>query len=613
MSYTLFPVPRIANFSAPVADFRPRGWVCLPCGASDNLQQRVRAWAQEVSPAFHRPLQVAADVTDIGSCFLRICMPAITRELSPQGYRLCATPDGVLLEGADEAGVYYGLSTLAQMIAQGGANCPGFTIEDWPDFSRRGVMLDISRCKVPTTDTLYQLIDRLARWKINEIQLYTEHTFAYVDHRTVWSEASPMTAAEIRALDAFCRERYMDLVPNQNSFGHFERWLKYPEYRHLAECPDGFERRWGGGRSPCGSTLAPRPESLTLLESLYAELLPNFSSRFFNVGCDETWELGQGWSRPLADARGKTRVYLDFLLEIHKRVGSHQRQMMFWGDIILHQPELIRELKPDMIAMEWGYEAAHPFDQHCPLFAASGIPFYVCPGTSSWNSITGRTRNALANLASAARHGLAHGAIGYLNTDWGDGGHHQYLPISYVGFAAGAAYSWCWKSNEAADISAALNRDLFADHTGVLGQLYYQLGEVRELIQGRTDNCSIFHTLLFWDMDPATLKVKEITPAMLGQVLARLDQLDAAAADARPAAVDGELASAELHNAIAMARHATRRAQGVMNGQLNRAALAAELRDIMGRHAELWLARNRPGGLPESMDRLRDALRPLEG
>ncbi|MEI6210818.1 MAG: hypothetical protein WCR06_04260 [bacterium] len=315
----------------------------------------------------------------------------------------------------------------------------------------------------------------------------------------------------------------------------------------------------------------------------------------------------------MADARGKTRVYLDFLLEIHKRVGSHQRQMMFWGDIILHQPELIRELKPDMIAMEWGYEAAHPFDQHCPLFAASGIPFYVCPGTSSWNSITGRTRNALANLASAARHGLAHGAIGYLNTDWGDGGHHQYLPISYVGFAAGAAYSWCWKSNEAADISAALNRDLFADHTGVLGQLYYQLGEVRELIQGRTDNCSIFHTLLFWDMDPATLKVKEITPAMLGQVLARLDQLDAAAADARPAAVDGELASAELHNAIAMARHATRRAQGVMNGQLNRAALAAELRDIMGRHAELWLARNRPGGLPESMDRLRDALRPLEG
>jgi hypothetical protein len=100
---------------------------------------------------------------------------------------------------------------------------------------------------------------------------------------------------------------------------------------------------------------------------------------------------------------------------------------------------------------------------------------------------------------------------------------------------------------------------------------------------------------------------------LLTQVMARLDQLEAKAADARPAAVDGELARAEFHNAIAMARHATRRAFGVMTGQMNRAALAAELRAIMDRHSDLWLARNRPGGLPESLDRLRDALRPLEG
>ncbi|MEO5368283.1 MAG: family 20 glycosylhydrolase [Magnetococcus sp. WYHC-3] len=611
MTLKLFPLPRHVRVSADVIDFRTAQWICLPPEASDNLKQRVLAFAEEVGQAFHKPLQVTAATPSWGDCFLKINPLFQSQHIQPQGYRLRATPKGVSLDAADEAGVYYGLLTLAQIITQCGAKCQAFMIQDWPDFPRRGVMLDISRSKVPTMATFYQLLDRLARWKINEVQLYTEHTFAYAAHRAVWFDSSPMTAAEIMALDAFCRERYMELVPNQNSFGHFERWLQFPAYRHLAECPDGFERRWGGGRSPCGSTLAPRPASLAFLKGLYAELLPNFSSRFFNVGCDETWELGQGWSKPQADKRGKTRVYLDFLLKIRKLVVSHQRQMMFWGDIILHQPELIRELKPDMIAMEWGYEATHPFDRHCPLFAASGIPFYVCPGTSSWNSITGRTRNAVANLANAASHGMAHGAKGFLNTDWGDGGHHQYLPISYVGFAAGAAYAWCWKRNVNADLPAALNRDLFADQTGVLGRLFYELGEVRELIKGRTDNCSVFHTLMFWNMDPASLKVQPVTPAMLAKVLARFEQLEAAAADARPAAADGGLARAELCNAIAMARHATRRALGVMTRRIDRAALAAELRVIIGRHAELWLARNRPGGLHESSERLRDALRPL--
>lgn len=612
MAITLFPAPRKTQFGRATLDFSQSVWIRLPPGVSDNLKQRVLAFAADISGAFSRPLQVTAATPAQGDSFLVINAPGAVKGIKPQGCRLNATSRGITLDAADEAGVYYGLLTLAQVLAQCGAKCPGFTIEDWPDIPRRGVMLDISRCKVPTMATLYQLVDRLARWKINEVQLYTEHTFAYSAHRAVWYDSSPVTAAEILALDAYCRERYIDLVPNQNSFGHFERWLKFAEYRPLAECPDGYEWPWGG-RATCGSTLAPRPDSLKFLESLYAELLPNFTSSLLNVGCDETWELGLGWSKPLAEKRGKTRVYLDFLLQIRKRVAAHQRQMMFWGDIILHQPELIKELEKDMIALEWGYEDNHPFDKHCPLFAASGIPFYVCPGTSSWNAITGRTRNVIGNLANAARNGVAHGAIGFLNTDWGDGGHHQYLPVSYVGFAAGAAYSWCYASNEKADIAAALSRTLFADDTGVLGKLFYQLGEVRELIKGRSGNSTVFNAFLFWDMDPAHLSFKDITPAMLTKAVARFDQLEAAAAAARPAAADGDLARAELLNAIAMARHGTRRALGVMTKKINRPALAAELRAIIGNHSDLWLARNRPGGLHESSDRLRHALRPLEG
>ena len=97
--------------------------------------------------------------------------------------------------------------------------------------------------------------------------------------------------------------------------------------------------------------------------------------------------------------------------------------MQFWGDIILEHPQLVPELPRDVFALEWGYEADHPFAEHGALFSKAGIPFYVCPGTSSWNSIAGRTKNALENQLNAARSGLEHGAVGFLNTDWGDNGH----------------------------------------------------------------------------------------------------------------------------------------------------------------------------------------------
>ncbi len=297
-----------------------------------------------------------------------------------------------------------------------------------PTFPVRGVMLDISRNKVPSMATLYSLVDLLAGLKINHLQLYTEHTFAYSAHREVWADASPMTAEEVLLLDSYCRERFIELAPNQNSFGHLQGWLRLPRYRELAECPGGFEWPWGGRSEEPFSLDPSNPGSLRLLEGLFDELLPNFTSRLFNVGCDETFDLGQGKSRQLCGRMGKGRVYLDFLRKIHKLVSVRGRTMLYWGDIIMEHPELVHELPDDAVALEWGYEANHPFDEHGAKLGASGVPWWVCPGTSSWNSFAGRTENCLGNLRSAARSGMAHGATGFLNTDWGDNGHWQFLP-----------------------------------------------------------------------------------------------------------------------------------------------------------------------------------------
>ena len=89
-------------------------------------------------------------------------------------------------------------------------------------------------------DELFGLVNMLSHLKYNQLQLYTEHVFAYRDHPRVWEGCSPLTPEDVRALDAFCRARHVELVPNQNSLGHMHRWLKHESYRHLAECPGGI-------------------------------------------------------------------------------------------------------------------------------------------------------------------------------------------------------------------------------------------------------------------------------------------------------------------------------------------------------------------------------------
>src|SRR5205814_5037841 len=192
--------------------------------------------------------------------------------------------------------------------------------------------------------------------------------------------------------------------------------LKLPEYIELAECAEGFTFPWGL-RHATGFTLNPLDErSIGLVRELYDELLPHFTSPLFNVGCDETFDLGLGKSKSECERRGKERVYLDFVLKIYEAVKRRGYTIQFWGDIILHKPELIPQLPKDIIALNWGYEANHPFEKETRAFADAGVPFFVCPGTSSWCSISGRTDNAIANLKSAAACGMANRAAGYLNT-----------------------------------------------------------------------------------------------------------------------------------------------------------------------------------------------------
>jgi len=398
----------------------------------------------------------------------------------PEGYALTISKSGVTLSFREHGGLRAATATLRQLLREYGRKLPCVEIRDWPDFARRGVMLDISRGRVPKLETLLDLAEKLSDFKVNELQLYTEHTFAYKKYKSIWQSWGALTAKEIQTLDARCRELRIDLVPNQNSFGHLRYFLEDPKLKKLGELSKPYEAETKDFlRRP--TTLAPNhPGTLPFLRGLYDELLPNFSSQLFNIGGDETWDLGKGRSKKLCEAKGKGRVYLDFIKKLHREVSGRKKTMMFWGDIILKYPKLIRELPKNVIALNWGYEADHPFAKEAAQFAKAKIPFCVCPGTSTWQTLIGKHVNALLNLRAAAKAGKKHGALGYLITDWGDGGHPQPLAVSWPMFAAGAALAWNATALDEQILANVLNRDVFEDDSGRIAQAGLKLGIAHE-------------------------------------------------------------------------------------------------------------------------------------
>ena len=303
---------------------------------------------------------------------------------------------------------------------------------------------------------------------------------------------------------------------------------------------------------------------------------------------------------------------------------------------MLEEPALIPELPADAVALDWGYEAGHPFAEHGERFAASGLEHYVCPGTSAWASLTGRTTNALANLAEAAAAGRDAGATGYLVTDWGDFGHLQPWTVSEPGLAAAAAAAWnAGRPVRRDEIGRLLDLHLFAVDTqagappeapGGAGEALAALGDTYRLSGGGNVNgTALFHLLLKPGRTMGEGRFETLTADGLRAAAEHLERCAAAFADARIDRPDAPQVAAEVAwaaEAASFACHlglerlaldAPRVAPLAAVPPAHRRALGRRLEDLLARRRDLWLVRNRPGGLDHALGYLaplRQALAP---
>lgn len=423
-------------------------------------------------------LEVLVGIPSINKNFRKICEPLKLipgKEIGEEGYLLLTQSNRIIISANNNKGLFYGLQTLKQLIKGSveSKSIPIVRIKDYPSFKLRAVMDDISRGPIPTIDFVKYQIRRLAELKINTLSHYVEHVVKTKKHPSIAPDDGSFTIEEWKEISDYAKKYLITVVGSFQSFGHFQNILANPDYAHLGES---------------GSLISPvKPESYQFLKDIYDEMIPAFNAQFFNINCDETFDLGKAESKNLVDSIGYDGVYLQHIKKLYNIVKSHGLRTIVWGDIILEYPNLIKELPNDIIVATWNYDDNDSFERFIKPFKESGLDFIIAPGVLNSNRIFPNFHMAFGNIKKFTKEGFEAGAMGVWNCVWDDGGtalfSNDWLGVSYA-----AEKSWNHNSADS-NFDSRYNLSIYASANNSLSKSIWKLNELISLesTDGMTD------------------------------------------------------------------------------------------------------------------------------
>ncbi len=428
-----------------------------------GLRAEVAAPPRSWTIQLHRLGTVAA--TELLS---RVNLP-FDSAMNAEGYLLLADKEGARIVAATDEGTFYALQTLKQLFTGAGdqVRLTPALIRDWPAMRWRGVQDDLARGPVPTLEYQKRQVRRFAAYKINLFSLYFEQTLAFRSHPIIAPPGGAMSRADVQELVAYAARFHVMIVPQQQTFGHLHHALKLELYTPLAETPHGH-------------VLAPGQRgSLALVRDIFAEVDSMFTSPFWHLGADETFELGKGQTKARVDSAGGGSVglgavYVAYLRDIEATLRTPGKRFLFWGDIAMHSPALVGTLPKEMIAVAWDYGRRERFDGFLKPFRDVGMETWVAPGVSSWNRVWPNAAAALPNIQGFAREGQAGGSTGMLNTTWDDNGDAIFEQV-WQGVLFGAAAAWQRGEASIPRFQEAFGLQFHGDTTGRIDAAQLQL------------------------------------------------------------------------------------------------------------------------------------------
>lgn len=394
-----------------------------------------------------------------------------------ESYTLSVTEEGIRVSSNGAAGAFYGLQTLNILRERGDNLISLCEIYDYPDMKYRGFYHDVTRGKVPTLDSLKNMVDYMVKCKLNSLQLYVEHAFEFDEYVFCREELGYMTEEETREIDEYCHERFIELIPSIATFGHLYHLLDNEKYKHLCELADYEPTDHYWIERMRHHTINPElPESFDVVRKLIDRYMPLFKSDTFNICCDETFDLGSDVNA----GKDKGKLYVDFVCKLVDYLKSKGKKIMMWGDIILQHPEYINKLPNDIIFLNWYYSDS-PNPDAFSTFKKHGVLQMVCPGTNTWNSLAEDVNMEEKNISLMAEQGYINDAVGILNTNWGDWGNICSVEMGLYGMACGAACGWNKNTSVDGEFRKAVSEMIFGDSDIVdtLAEIPAKLGGVK--------------------------------------------------------------------------------------------------------------------------------------
>jgi hexosaminidase len=367
-----------------------------------------------------------------------------------EGYAIVKTEKGLAVIADTSSGIFYGVQTVKQMVVGSGhsAVLHRATIRDWPAMRYRGLSDDLSRGPLPTLEFQKSQIRTLAAYKINIYSPYFENTLRYGSNPVPGLPGGSMTAEEARELVEYARPYHVTIIPEQEAFGHLHHVLQYEQ---------------------------GQPGSLALIGQWFTEIAAIFPSPFLHIGADETADLGKGQTAAAVQSKGLGAAYVDFLIQIHDKLAPLGRRLLFWGDIAMNDPQEVKRLPKDMIAVAWEYSPQPDgFGRWLKPYVDAGMETWVAPGVNNWNRVYPDNDYALRNIQGFVRDGQAAHSTGMLNTVWNDDGEGLFQEDWY-GVLFGAAAGWQPGSSDLAQFQGAYGNVFHGDQTGKINQAQLEL------------------------------------------------------------------------------------------------------------------------------------------
>lgn len=251
----------------------------------------------------------------------------------------------ILIQGADPAGVFYGVVTLIQML-ENSIKLPRLRIKDYPTMSIRAEHWDLKGV-MPTLSYLKKRIYELSKYKINTLLIEYEDKFEFEKHPLIASPVA-LSKKQVKELVKTAQDNFIEIIPLVQSLGHAEYVLKHKGYSYVAETD-----------KKCQQYCASKPESFNLFKEFIEEIFPLHPSKYIHVGADETRQLGEcPKCAQIVRKKGKLGLYFRRIKEVCEYIVSIGKIPMIWDDMLCRnfRKDLLRKLPQETIIVPWLYD-----------------------------------------------------------------------------------------------------------------------------------------------------------------------------------------------------------------------------------------------------------------